>query len=590
MKPRRLLWQLYPSYLLITLISLAAIGWYASRSMQQFYYTQVAEDLKASAHVIEEQVLAYYKRGDSNGLNQLCKMLGTAGQNRITVIETSGKVLADSQEEPQQMDDHSDRPEIIKAIKEQTGSKIRFSHTLGLNMIYVAIPLKAEDRVIAVLRIAKPVSSINMQLKSIYYKILIGVSFIAAFAAFLSLAVSRKISRPLEEIKKGAELFAGGDLSHKLPVGNCQEIDAAANAMNQMAAEMDERIRIISRQRNEHQAVLSSMSEAVLAIDSEEKLITLNSSAAGMIGVDISNAKGRALQEIIRNPDLQNFVSNSLARNEHIEDNITLQKDGIERFLQAKSSDLQDEHGRKIGILVVLNDITRLRRLEQVRRDFVANVSHELKTPITSIKGFVETLLEGAIKNPEEAKRFLDIIARQTGRMNAIIDDLLALSRIEQQSQKTEIEREKVCIKDALETAIELCRNNAQAKQIDIELRCADDIIANINMPLLEQAVVNLLDNAIKYSPSSSKIEVAATQACEKTSITVTDFGCGIEKESLPRLFERFFRVDKARSRKLGGTGLGLAIVKHIAQAHNGSVTVESSPGKGSKFTIKLPA
>lgn len=590
MKPRRLLWQLYPSYLLIMLISLAAIGWYASRSMQQFYYTQVAEDLKASAHVIEEQVLASYKTGDSNGLDKLCKMLGAVGQRRITVIETSGKVLADSQEDPQQMDDHSDRPEIIEAMKEQISSKIRFSHTLGLNMMYVAIPLKTKDGVIAVLRIAKPISAINMQLKSIYYKILIGASFVAAIAALLSLAVSRKVSRPLEELRKGAELFADGDLSHKLPVGNCQEIDAVAKAMNQMAAEIDERIRIISRQRNEHKAVLASMSEAVLAIDSQQRLITLNSSAAEMIGVDISHAKGRTLQEIVRNPDLQNFVTKSLGSDEPVEEDVAIYKEGVEHFIQVKSNDLQDEHGQKIGILVVLNDITKLRRLEQVRRDFVANVSHELKTPITSIKGFVETLLEGAIKKPEEAKRFLDIIARQTGRVDAIIDDLLALSRIEQQAQKTEIEREKGSIKDALDTAIELCHNKAQTKQIEIKLRCADDITANINMPLLEQAVVNLLDNAIKYSPSSSKIEVTATQADEQISITVTDFGCGIDKESLPRLFERFFRVDKARSRKLGGTGLGLAIVKHIAQAHNGSVTVESSLDKGSKFTIELPA
>ncbi len=590
MKPRRLLWQLYPSYLLITLISLAAIGWYASRSMQQFYYAQVAEDLKANIHIIEEQVLASYKTGDSTSLDKLCKMLGAAGQKRITVIETSGEVLADSQEAPRQMDDHSDRPEIIQAMKGRAGYEIRFSHTLGLNMMYVAVPLRSDDKIIAVLRIAKSVSSIDRQLKSIYYQIIIGSLIIAVVAAMVSLTVSRKISRPLEKLKKGAELFANGDLSHKLPVANCQEIDAVAKAMNQMAGEIDERIRTICRQGNEHKAVLSSMSEAVLAVDSEQRLITLNSSAAEMIGVDISQAKGRTLQEIIRNPALQHFVTNSLTGNEPVEDNIILHKDSGERFLQAKSDTLLDEQGQKIGILVVLNDITRLRRLEHVRRDFVANVSHELKTPITSIKGFVETLLEGAIKKPEEAKRFLNIIARQTRRMDAIIDDLLALSRIEQQSEKAEIELQNGCIKDVLEAAIEICRNKARAKQIEIELRCADDIVADINIPLLIQAVVNLLDNAIKYSPSSSKIEVTATQADEQISITVTDFGCGIDKELLDRIFERFYVVDKARSRKLGGTGLGLAIVKHIAQAHNGSVTVESFPDKGSTFTIKLPA
>ncbi|MHC4424685.1 MAG: two-component system histidine kinase PnpS [Planctomycetota bacterium] len=506
------------------------------------------------------------------------------------MIEPSGKVLADSKENPQQMDDHSDRPEVISAMNGQTGSEIRFSHTVGLNMMYIAIPLRSDDSIIAVLRIAKPVSAINSQLKTVHYKILVGGLVVAIAAALLSLAVFLKISKPLEELKKGADLFARGDMRHKLPVGNCREIDAVAKAMNQMAGEIDERIRTISRQRNEHQAILSSMAEAVLAVDSQQRLITLNQSAAEMIGVDISHATGRTLQEMFRNPALQHFVQTSLASNELVESNITLHKESQEHFLQAKSSTLQDEQGQKIGVLVVLSDITKLKRLEQVRRDFVANVSHELKTPITSIKGFVETLLEGAIKEPEQAKRFLDIVARQTNRMDAIIDDLLSLCRIEQQAERAEIGLQRGCIKDVLETAIELCRNKAQVKQIEIELSCADEIDANINMPLLEQAVINLIDNAIKYSQSNSGIEVTAEQAEGQVNITVTDFGCGIKNKYLPRLFERFYRVDKARSRKLGGTGLGLAIVKHIIQAHGGSVAVESSLGKGSRFTIKLPA
>ena len=590
MKPKRLFWQLYPSYLLITLISLAAIGWYASRSMQQFYYTQVAEDLKTSVHIIEEQVLASYKTGDSTNLDKLCKTLGAASQRRITVIETSGRVIADSEENPQQMDNHSDRPEIIQAMKGRTGYEIRFSHTLGLNMMYVTVPLMADDKIIAVLRIAKSVSSIDRQLKTIYYQIIISSLIIAVVATMVSLTVSRKISRPLEELKKGAELFAGGDLNHKLSTGNCHEMDCVAKAMNQMASDIDERIRTVSRERNERQAVLSSMTEAVLAVDSQQRLITLNASATEMTGVDISQARGRSLHEVIRNSALQQFVEASLDSDEPIESNIILHNENQERFLRARSNALQDEQGEKIGVLIVLNDITRLRQLEQVRRDFVANVSHELKTPITSIKGFVETLLEGAIKKPEETKKFLNIIARQTHRMDAIIDDLLALSRIEQQSEKADIELQNGCIRDVLKAAIEICRNKAQAKQIEIEMSCSDDIVADINTPLLIQAVVNLLDNAIKYSPSGSKIEVTAAQADGQIGITVTDFGCGIDNELLDRIFERFYVVDKARSRKLGGTGLGLAIVKHIVQAHNGSVTVESFPDKGSTFTIELPA
>ncbi|MCF7955355.1 MAG: PAS domain-containing protein [Phycisphaerae bacterium] len=590
MKPKRLLWQLYPSYLLITLISLAAIGWYASSSMRQFYYDQVTDDLKASARIIEGQVLSSYTADNSASLNELCKLLGTSGQRRITVIETTGKVVADSQEDFGLMDNHSDRPEIIEAMQKGFGSENRYSHTLGLDMMYVAIPLKSDGRIVAVLRIARPVSAINSKLKSIYYEIFIGGLIIAVAAALLSLAISRKISKPLIELKKGADFFAGGDLSHKLPCGNCYEIDTVANAMNQMAGEIDERIRTISRQRNEHKAVLSSMSEAVLAVDSQQRLITLNASAAEMIGIDISDAKGRLLQEIIRNPALQHFITSSLESSEPAEDNITLHKDECECFLQAKSNALHDEDGQKIGILVVLNDITRIIRLEQVRTDFVANVSHELKTPITTIKGFVETLQEGAIQNAEEAKRFLDIIARQSNRMDAIIDDLLELSKIEQQAENAQIKLENGPIKDALDAAIDLCINKAQAKQIEIELKCSDDIAANVNMPLLEQAIVNLLDNAIKYSPENSRVEVSAMKTADHVSIAVTDFGSGIDSQSQPRLFERFFRVDKARSRNLGGTGLGLAIVKHIVEAHKGLVSVESTVGKGSRFTIELPA
>ena len=593
MKPRRLLWQLYPSYLLITLISLAAIGWYAFSSMRQFHYEQVADDLRASAHIIEKQILSCYQANGTSGLDNLCKALGTEGRRRITVIETSGKVLADSQEDPHRMDNHSDRPEVIRAMNGSVGSAIRFSHTLGLNMMYVAVPLRVQSdsegqsRIVAVLRLAKPLSAINGQLRSIYYKLLVGAFVVAAVSALLSLAVSRKISRPLEELKQSAERFADGDLSHRLPAADCQEIDAVAKAMNQMADEIDRRIRTVRYQRNELNAVLSSMTEAVLAVDNGQRLIMLNSSAAEMIGVDAVYAKGRTLQEVIRNPALQNFITSSLADDETVEENVTLHKAGVECFLQAKSSPLLDEQGRKVGTLVVLNDITRLRRLEKVRSDFVANVSHELKTPITSIKGFVETLQEGSVKNSTQAERFLNIIARQTDRMDAIINDLLVLSGIEQQAE-SRVELKAGHIRGVLESAAELCHDKLRAKQIEIELDCADDVIANINAPLLEQAVVNLLDNAIKYSPCGSRIEVTADRIEGQVTIAVTDHGCGIDSEFLPRLFERFFRVDKARSRKLGGTGLGLAIVKHIVQVHQGTVTVESKPGLGSRFEIHL--
>ena len=247
------------------------------------------------------------------------------------------------------------------------------------------------------------------------------------------------------------------------------------------------------------------------------------------------------------------------------------------------------QHHNRIGALIVLNDVTRLRRLENIRRDFVANVSHEIKTPVTAIKGFVETLHDGSIRNSRDAERFLGIIGKHVDRLNAIIEDLLSLSRIEQDVEREEIVLEEGSIRDVLLTAIQVCEVKAASKNIRVALSCKEDLKARINPPLLEQAVVNLLDNAIKYSDSESTIRVQARKTNDQIILSVHDEGCGIGKEHSHRLFERFYRVDKARSRQLGGTGLGLAIVKHITQAHGGHVSVESTPGKGSTFSLHLP-
>jgi two-component system phosphate regulon sensor histidine kinase PhoR len=251
---------------------------------------------------------------------------------------------------------------------------------------------------------------------------------------------------------------------------------------------------------------------------------------------------------------------------------------------------LRDGEGPPIGVLIVFHDITRLRRLENVRRDFVANVSHELRTPITSIKGFVETLLEGPLEDTRDVERFLRIVLRQANRLNAIIGDLLILSRIERGADEATIELGMESVREVLAAAIEMCEQRASSKQIDIELDCPEDLTARINPHLLEQAVVNLVDNGIKYSPAGASIRVRAFCEAEGVAIAVEDQGCGIEAKHLPRLFERFYRVDQARSRELGGTGLGLAIVKHIALAHQGTVDVESVLGVGSTFTIRLPS
>jgi two-component system phosphate regulon sensor histidine kinase PhoR len=295
----------------------------------------------------------------------------------------------------------------------------------------------------------------------------------------------------------------------------------------------------------------------------------------------------RNINEVVENPDLQWFITRSLAASEIIEGEINLQGDKP-RFLQAHGTTLKDPYGKAFGVLIVVHDVTRVRQLENARRDFVANVSHELKTPITSIKGFVETLLEGAILDPEHAGEFLKIIGRQADRLGAIIEDLLSLSRIEQEAEQGKIHLAGRKIKSILKAAIQACNTRSEGKKIDVSLTCPEDLRARVNGPLLEQALINLIDNAVKYSDPGSSVAVEAGKDNGQVVIKVKDQGVGIAQEHLPRLFERFYRVDPSRSRKVGGTGLGLAIVKHIAQAHGGKVGVESTPGQGSTFAVYL--
>jgi len=587
MRKKRLLWQLFPAALVIILITLLVLGWYAARSLRQFYFQQTASNLEARAYLLEKHVRDGFTDENAQKLNSLFKELGKKSSTRITLILPSGKVLSDSQEDPSNMDNHSHRPEIAEALTGRKGVSMRYSRTLQQNMMYVAIPIYRNGGIAGVLRTSISVTAIDKALKNIYAEIALGGLIAALLAALVSLALSRKVTRPLEELTRGAERFAKGDLSQKLPVPDAKEIGSLAKAMNQMAAQLDDRIRTIIRQRNELEAVLSSMVEGVLAVDTNERLISMNQAAAALMRIDPSHARGRDIQEIIRNSDLQRFVTRALENRRPIEGEIILSRDR-ELSLQAHGTVLHDAMGQDIGALVVLNDVTHLRRLENVRRDFVANVSHEIRTPVTSIKGFVETLRDGAINNPEDAKRFLEIIVKQTDRLNAIIEDLLSLSRIEQETERAEIVLAEGPLNEVILSAIQACTIKADAKNIRIDLDSPEGIRANINPQLLEQAVTNLIDNAVKYSEPKSSVQVELSTADGEILITVSDHGCGIEKDHLPRLFERFYRVDKARSRKVGGTGLGLAIVKHIAQAHGGYVTVESTPGEGSSFTIHL--
>jgi len=586
---RKMIWRLFTPYLLTAILSLAAFTWFASSSIREFHVNQSAADLKSRARLFEEQLAPYLNSPDPEAVDRLTKSAGGISDTRITVILPSGKVVGDSREVPRHMANHADRPEIREALQGRVGRSIRFSSTLLQRMMYVAVPVFEEQgqKVTAVIRTAIPITAIDDALWRFRMKIAGFGLVVAVLAAGISWLISRQYSRPLEEMKKGAARFADGDFDHRLSVPRSEELAGLAEALNQMAAQLDRRIDTIVRQRKELETVLTSMREGVIAVDQKERIVSMNPTAARWFECDPAKAQGRSIPEMIRNLAFQKFVAGALNNRQPQEDDIPVFKNG-ERVLNVKSSPLLDTDQEQIGTLIMFTDVTPLRRLETMRRDFVANVSHEIKTPLTAIKGFVETLYEGNVEDLEETRRFLGIVKKHVDRLNAVIEDLLSLSRIEQENEQRTLEVRPARLLDVFQAAVQICRPKADEKSIDIHADVDAALAVTCDPTLIEQAVVNLLDNAVKYSESGKSVTLEAGEDGKETFIRVRDQGMGIAQKHLPRLFERFYRVDKARSRDSGGTGLGLAIVKHIAQAHGGRVEVDSELGKGSTFTIFL--
>lgn len=587
-KRKPLILSLFPSYLLVVVASLLLVLGYAARSIRTFYLDQTAAGLEARAALLIDQFNAYVDSENFQELQYLCMQLGAAANTRITVVLPTGKVVADSEESPETMDNHADRPEIKSALAGGFGVSTRFSATLQKRMMYVAVPMDSDSKTRAIVRVALPITAIEENLWSISSRIVLGGAVVALLAAGISWIVSRRITQPLSELKQGAERFARGDLQHPLKPGPSLEVAALADSMNRMAEQLDARIRQTVQHKNEQDAVLSSMIESVLAVDNDGNLIILNEAAAKLFGIDPRSSLGRKMSELIRNTSFQKFVASVLGATNVIEEEITFHL-AEDRYHRAHGTRLIGAGGEGIGAVVVLHDVTQIRRLERVRQDFVANVSHELRTPVTAIKGFVETLIDTRPADAAEVQRFLEIIAKNANQLSALIDDFLTLARIEQEERSAETILERANLARVVDAVVEACTRQIEERRIHVDVACPADIQARVNPSLLQQAIGNLLDNAVKYSKAGATVQLNVTVADSEIRIKIRDEGPGIAQEHLPRLFERFYRVDRARSREQGGTGLGLAITKHVAEIHGGRVDVESRVGAGSTFSLYLP-
>ncbi len=523
---------------------------------------------------------------DYDRVDGFCDRLAMGTDLRITVIAPDGTVLGDSDMDPRGMESHAGRPEVLAALAGGISTSMRNSTTLGLKMAYAAAPLFDGGNVAGILRVAMGAPLLSARMAPF-----IGVSALIAIAMILAIAIASlrigsSLTEPIRSLMDAAHDWSKGRLERRVKRLADPELVPLFDTMNAMAAELAAKVVTMNHQREELEAILNGMNEAVLSIDSSLVIKLANPAARQLLSMEgkPEDLSGRTVLEVTGNVELDAIAKRCAAEGKLEESEIVLYREKA-RVMMVRAAPLATEDGQA-GMILVLNDITRLKRLERIRRDFVANVSHELRTPITLIKGFAETLED--VEDPVEAKRFLAIIKRHADRMASITEDLLTLARIEG-SDRSKLGATKVEAGHVIEKALESLGDRPASRGAKIKVSVESGLVARANEGLLEQAILNLLDNAIKYGPRKGAVKVEALADGDFIRFSIHDEGPGIPVRDQPRLFERFYRIDKARSKKLGGTGLGLAIVRHIALAHGGDASVSSREGAGSVFSIRVP-
>jgi two-component system, OmpR family, phosphate regulon sensor histidine kinase PhoR len=584
----RFYWKLFAGYVLLIIFTAVLVAVASSVVVDQAILGGIKSRLESTAKLAAVLCVDGDSFRDSAELQSDIGKLTAADDARITIINAAGTVLADNWESPVVMENHAARPEVCTARSEGEGFSRRFSHTIDDELMYYAMRVDAGGQTVGFVRTALRLDEITSVFLNLRYSIA-GATLVASLIALiLGLVVSRQVTAPLSMITTEVEHIAQGGTADRIHTTARDEIGVLARSFNRMAATIQQQLTNLDQDRVQLQTILSGMVEGVLAVDQDERILHLNRAAGKMLSLNPQACVGKRTWETIRIPQLVDRIKAVLISGQDEEAELKLIIGDAERRLNLAVSPLHNA-GRKLeGAVVVIHDITKLRHLEEIRRDFVANVSHELKTPLTAIRGLVETMIEDPAMDDVTQARFLIRVQHQADRLSKLVSDLLSLSRIE--SQVDELERKLIDLRQPAQEVYKRMLPQAEGKRISLVCALPQQPVQTwADYESISEAISNLLDNAIKYTPEHGRVELAITTYGQLIDITVSDNGIGIDTQHHERLFERFYRVDKARSRELGGTGLGLSIVKHIALAHDGQVSLASAPGKGSTFRITIP-
>jgi len=578
-------WKLLLSYLLVVLVAVGSLGLYLGHEIDSHYVSSLEDGLRSQAALIGDELgPTMANPAHVTASRSIAARAARSTGARVTLIAPDGTVLADSEHDPATMENHSSRPEVREALATGSGSSIRHSATIGVDMLYVAVVRKQGGARLGVVRVALPLRAVAAAEGRVRSRLVIAALAAAILSLLISLAFSRRSLGAIRRLSRAASRLATGDLDARVSSRGSDEIAALAATFNDMASRIRLMVRELREEKHKVEAIFAGMGEAIIVTDPGGRITLCNPAFERVFGVPCQKAHGLTVADATKSNPLDRAFESALKGAQQTAEVRVLFP--TQRILEATVTGISD--GQPLGAVGILHDVTQLRRLEAVRREFVSNASHELQTPITAIRAMAETLLAGGRDDPALTERFLHDLERQANRLGALVRDLLDLASVEAGAHAHG--SGTVAVAEVASTVAEQLRSLAEQRQVAVELDVAADVTVGCDWASLSRILSNLLDNAIKYTEPGGRAGVTASRAGDAVSITVWDTGIGIPSTDLERVFERFYRVDKRRSRALGGTGLGLAIVRHLAEAVGGRVSVESQLGRGSRFTVVLPA